>query len=479
MIEYEAVIGLEVHVELSTESKIFCACPTAFGGAPNTHVCAICSGMPGTLPALNREVLRYAIRAGLATNCEITRDGKFDRKNYFYPDLPKAYQISQLYLPVCRNGRIEIGEGKNKRTIGIHEMHIEEDAGKLVHDPEGNCTLVDYNRCGIPLIEIVSKPDFRSADEVTDYLERLKTTLQYIGVSDCKMQEGSMRADINLSVRPVGREELGTRTEMKNMASLKAISRAIEAETKRQISRISAGKPIKQQTRRWDDDKGVSFSMRSKEDAHDYKYFPEPDLLPLRVSDGMIEEIRREIPELREARRARYIKELGLPEYDADILTSSFPLVRIFERTAGICGNAKEASNWIMTDLLKLLKDEQVAPEDMHFPEDSLGKIIRMTSEGVINRSVGRRVLTELFGSDTDPITYVKDNGLAMVSDQSVIETAVDRAIRENEKAVADYLCGNPKSLQFLIGQAMRHLRGKGDPQSVQKILFEHLEKRR
>lgn len=479
MSEYEVVIGLEVHVELSTESKIFCACPTAFGGDPNTHVCEICSGMPGTLPALNREVLRYAVRAGLATHCEITRNGKFDRKNYFYPDLPKAYQISQLYLPICRNGYVLIGEGASGKRIRIHEMHMEEDAGKLVHDPQEKCTLVDYNRCGIPLIEIVTEPDFRNAEEVGDFLEKLKTTLQYIGVSDCKMQEGSMRADINLSVRPAGEEKFGTRTEMKNMASLKAITRAIEGETNRQIERIRAGKSIKQQTRRWDDDKGVSYSMRSKENAHDYKYFPEPDLLPVQISEDFIDEVSREIPELREARKERYIRDLGLPEYDADILTASFPLVRVFERTAELCGNPKEASNWIMTDLLKLMKDAQCQPEDISFSEDSLGKIIEMVTNGVISRTVGRRVLAEVFATDVDPADYIKRNALAMVSDQSVILEAITRVIEENEKAVGDYLSGNPKSAQFLIGQSMRLLRGKADPQAVQKTLFEQLEKLR
>lgn len=476
---YEIVIGLEVHVELSTESKIFCGCSTAFGSEPNTQVCSICSGMPGTLPALNREVVRFAVRAGIATNCEITRQGKFDRKNYFYPDLPKAYQISQLYLPICRNGYVEIGEGPSKKPIRIHEMHMEEDAGKLVHDPFEDCTLVDYNRCGVPLIEIVSEPDFRSAEEVIDYLERLKTTLQYIGVSDCRMEEGSMRADINLSVRPIGSDTLGTRTEMKNMASLKAITRAIESEAARQIDLLSSGKTVTQQTRRWDDAKGASYSMRSKEDAHDYKYFPEPDLLPIQVSQEFIDEIAREIPELKEARKERYIKKLGLPEYDADILTGSYPLVRIFERTAEICGNPKEASNWIMTDLLKLLKDKQCQPEDLNIPEDALGIIIAMVSKGTINRAVGKKVLGEVFKANVDPLEYIENNGLAMVSDQSVIEEAIGRVIEENAKAVEDYLAGNPKSVQFLIGQSMRLLRGKADPQAVQTILFEQLEKRR
>ncbi|MBN1775149.1 MAG: Asp-tRNA(Asn)/Glu-tRNA(Gln) amidotransferase subunit GatB, partial [Clostridiales bacterium] len=329
------------------------------------------------------------------------------------------------------------------------------------------------------LIEIVSEPDFRSAEEVVDYLERLKTTLQYIGVSDCKMQEGSMRADINLSVRPAGETKLGTRTEMKNMASIKAISRAIEAESKRQIERIEAGKTIRQQTRRWDDDKGVSYSMRSKEDAHDYKYFPEPDLLPLHVSREMIDEIAREIPELRETRKERYIRELGLPEYDADILTGSYPLVRIFERTAEICGNPKEASNWIMTDLLKLLKEAQCEPEDIDFSEDALGTIIAMVAKGTINRSVGRKVLSEVFAENVDPAGYIEKHGLAMVADRGVIEEAVARVIDENTKAVDDHLAGNPKSVQFLIGQSMKLLRGKADPNVVRTVLFELLEKRR
>lgn len=479
MSSYEMVIGLEVHVELSTKSKIFCGCSTAFGGEENSHVCEVCSGMPGTLPTLNRAVVEYAVRAGLALNCEITRYSKFDRKNYFYPDLPKAYQVSQLYLPICRNGYIDVTFEETISRIGIHEIHMEEDAGKLVHDPWDDCTLVDYNRCGVPLIEIVSEPDFRSAGEVVAYLEKLKTTLQYLGVSDCRMQEGSMRADINLSVRPVGREELGTRTEMKNMASLKSISRAIEGEYKRQKELIESGEIVKQETRKWDDNKDSSYAMRTKENAHDYKYFPEPDLIPIRIEQDFIDRIAGEIPELREAKMTRYIKDYGLPEYDAEILTGAVSLVEIFERTAQICGNPKEASNWIMTDLLKLLNDAQMQPEEMQFAPDSLGEIIVMVAESKINRATGRKVLAEVFSKNVSPKEYVEQNRLAQVSDSSVIEPVIEEMLAENEKAVSEYLSGNEKSFQFLVGQAMKALRGKADPQAVRLILSEQLDKRK
>ena len=323
MKNYETVIGLEVHVELATKTKIFCGCTTEFGGKPNTHCCPVCMGMPGTLPVLNKKVVEYAIAAGLAMDCEITRNAKFDRKNYFYPDLPKAYQISQLYLPICRNGGIEIETGAGKKRIGIHEIHMEEDAGKLIHDPWEDCTLVDYNRCGVPLIEIVSEPDMRSADEVIAYLEKLRLILKYLGVSDCKMQEGSLRADINLSVREMGVEKFGTRTEMKNMNSFKAIARAVEGERKRQIEVLSYGGRIVQETRRWDENKDTSFAMRSKEDAQDYRYFPEPDLVSLEITEEWLSEIKAREPELRDAKMARYEKEFGIPAYDAAIITGA------------------------------------------------------------------------------------------------------------------------------------------------------------
>ncbi len=471
MSQYETVIGLEVHVELSTLSKIFCGCSTAFGGEENSHVCEVCSGMPGTLPTMNKSVVEYAIKAGLALNCEITRLNKFDRKNYFYPDLAKAYQISQLYLPICRNGHVDVVvEGKTSR-IGIHEIHMEEDAGKLVHDPWDDCTLVDYNRSGVPLIEIVSEPDFRLAEEVIAYLEKLKTTLQYLGVSDCKMQEGSMRADINLSVRKVGDRVFGTRTEMKNMASLKSIVRAIEGESKRQIELIESGGTVRQETRRWDDNKDSSYAMRSKENAQDYKYFPEPDLMPIEITEEEIQRIRDCLPELREAKMARYVGELGLPEYDAEILTGSMPLVTLFEKTIELCGNAKEASNWIMTDVLKMLNDFQLQPEDMRFEKDSLGKIIRMVNDGKINRTTGKKVLQAVFEHNAEPESYVVEHGLSQVSDVSAIEPLIKAVLEENEKAVSEYRAGNAKSMQFLIGQSMKALKGKADPQAVRTIL--------
>ena len=319
--KYEVVIGLEVHTELSTKTKIFCNCTTAFGGEPNTHVCPVCAGMPGTLPVLNRAVVEYAMRTGLALNCDITRYTKFDRKNYFYPDLPKAYQISQLYLPICTWGHVEVQGREGPKEIRIKEIHMEEDAGKLIHDPFEDCTLVDYNRCGVPLLEIVSEPDLRSAEEAVEYLEKLRAVLQYVGVSDCKMQEGSLRADINLSVRPAGSQELGVRTEMKNMNSFRAIARAIESESQRQIDLLESGERVIQQTRRWDDSKGESTAMRSKEDAQDYKYFPEPDLPPISISDEEVERVRASLPELPEQKKKRYMEELGLSAYDTDMIT--------------------------------------------------------------------------------------------------------------------------------------------------------------
>ena len=479
MADYEMVIGLEVHCELSTKSKIFCGCSTKFGGAPNTHVCEICSGMPGTLPTLNKSVVEFAVKAGTALNCEITRNNKFDRKNYFYPDLPKAYQVSQLYFPICRNGRVEIKTSKGTKYIGIHEIHMEEDAGKLVHDPYTDKTMVDYNRCGVPLIEIVSEPDFRSAEEVTAYLEKLRDTLQYLGVSDCKMQEGSMRADVNLSVRPVGTTEFGTRTEMKNIASLKAIARAIEYEFERQVDTVEAGGRIIQETRRWDDTKEMTYSMRSKENAQDYKYFPEPDLMPIVISEEYLNKVREEMPELAEAKKERYISQLGLPEYDADIITGSTTLVKIFEKTADICGNPKEASNWILTDLLKIINDSGKPLDEVSFRTESLGEIIKLVSDGKINRKTGKQVLAKAVEEDIIPEEYVKANGLAQVSDAGAIEPVIKEVLGSNEKAVNEYLGGAEKNFQFLIGQSMRALKGKADPQSVRTVLQKLLDEMR
>ena len=465
------VIGLEVHCELSTESKIFCGCSTKFGGAPNTHVCEVCSGMPGTLPQLNTKVVEYAVKAGLALNCEITRKNKFDRKNYFYPDLPKAYQISQLYFPICRNGHVDIKTSAGTKSIGIHEIHMEEDAGKLVHDPVTGMTMVDFNRCGVPLLEIVSEPDFRSAEEVIAYLSKLRDTMQYLGVSDCKMQEGSMRADVNLSVRPRGQKEFGTRTEMKNIASFKAIERAIEYERERQIDLIEEGNEVVQETRRWDDEKEYTYAMRSKENAQDYKYYPDPDLMPIEISDEYLNEIKAGLPEFADQKKARYVEELGLPEYDADIITASPALVKVFETACEVTDSPKEVSNWLMTDLLKLCKDAGVAADDMKFDGKSLGVIIKMVQDGKINRKSGRKVLEEVFMNGVDPENYVKENGLAQVSDASAIEPVIKEVLDANTGPVSEYLAGKEKNFQFLVGQSMRALKGKADPQAVRTTL--------
>lgn len=474
--EWEIVMGLEVHTELSTKTKIFCGCSTQFGGAPNTHVCEICSGMPGTLPLLNKNVVEYAVRTGIATNCTITQNNKFDRKNYFYPDLPKAYQISQLYLPICRNGYIEVKDSAgNPKKIGIHEIHMEEDAGKLIHDEFEDCTRVDYNRCGVPLLEIVSEPDFRSADEVLQYLTQLRSTLQYIGVSDCKMQEGSLRADVNLSVRPKGQKEFGTRTEMKNLNSFRAIGRAIEFEAQRQIELIEDGGTVTQETRRWDDNKGYSYAMRSKEDAQDYKYFPEPDLPPIELSDEYIETVRKTLPELPEQKKARYMSEFGLPEYDTGIITGDVHFVKLFERTVEICQSPKDAANWIMGELMKLLNDTGTLSENMCFDTDSLGKLINLVKSGKINRGTAKTVFEKVFIENVDPEKYVEENNLAQVTDLSALRPVIEQVIAENEKSVSEYKAGKTQAMGYIMGQAMRALKGKAPAQEVQKILKEIL----
>ena len=475
--EWEIVMGLEVHTELATKTKIFCGCSTEFGGAPNTHVCEICSGMPGTLPLLNERVVEFAVRTGLATNCQITQKTKFDRKNYFYPDLPKAYQISQLYLPICRNGYIEVkGENGEPKKIGIHEIHMEEDAGKLIHDEFEDCTLVDYNRCGVPLLEIVSEPDFRSADEVIEYLEKLRAILQFTGVSDCKMQEGSLRADVNLSVRPKGQKEFGTRTEMKNLNSFHAIARAIAYESRRQIDLLEDGEAVVQETRRWDDNKGYSYAMRSKEDAQDYKYFPEPDLPPIEISDARIQEIRESMPELPEQKKQRYREELGLPEYDTEILTGNMAFVTLFEETVKLCDSPKDVANWIMGEVMKLLNDSGTLPEDMKLAPASLASVIQMVKSGKINRGTGKTVLEKVFTDGVDPESYVKENNLAQITDLGAIRPVLEEVIAANEKSVSEYKAGKTQAMGYIMGQAMRALKGKAPAQEVQKMLHELLD---
>ena len=473
---YEMVIGLEVHVELATKTKIFCGCTTQFGGAPNTHTCPICTGMPGTLPVANRKVIEFAVAAGLATNCEITRYNKFDRKNYFYPDLPKAYQISQLYLPICRNGHVDIVTAAGEKSVGIHEIHMEEDAGKLMHDPWLDQTMVDYNRCGVPLLEIVSEPDMRSAEEVIAYLTKLRQTLQYLGVSDCKMQEGSMRADVNLSVRPVGQKEFGTRTEMKNINSFKAIARAIAGEYRRQVELIEDGGKVQQQTRRWDDNKGASFAMRSKENAQDYRYFPEPDLPPISLSQALIDAVRARQPELAEAKAVRYQSEFGLPKYDAGILTEEKPIADLFEQAVSACGKPKEVSNWIMGETMAMMKEKSVPAENLMLSGQALGAIVSAVSAGRLNRQSAREVFAYAFDGGEDIEGYIKAHGLEIVSDDSAYEQILSDVLARCEKDVAQYRAGNQKVFGFFVGQAMKALKGKADPKKINELLRKLLE---
>ena len=472
---YETVIGLEVHVELASKTKIFCGCSTAFGGAPNSHTCPVCTGMPGSLPVLNKQVVEYAIAVGLATNCSITQYCKFDRKNYFYPDNPQNYQISQLYLPICRNGGVEIETAAGKKTVGIHEIHMEEDAGKLVHDEWEDCSIVDYNRSGVPLIEIVSEPDMRSAEEVIAYLEKLRLIIQYLGASDCKLNEGSMRADVNLSVREMGAPEFGTRTEMKNLNSFKAIARAIEGERTRQIELIEEGKKVIQETRRWDDNKEYSYAMRSKEDAQDYRYFPEPDLVPIVISDEWIAEIKARQPELRTEKLERYKKEFGLPDYDAEIITGHKKFADLFEATTEICKKPKKVSNWIMGEIIRLLKENEMDPEDIKFSPVNLAKVIELADSGAINSTVAKEVFEEVFKHDIDSDKYVEEKGLKTVNDAGELQAVVEQVIRDNSQSVEDYRNGKEKAIGFLVGQTMKAMKGKANPGMVNKILKELL----
>lgn len=472
---YETVIGLEVHVELASKTKIFCGCSTAFGGAPNSHTCPVCTGMPGSLPVLNKQVVEYAIAVGLATNCSITQYCKFDRKNYFYPDNPQNYQISQLYLPICRNGGVEIETAAGKKTVGIHEIHMEEDAGKLVHDEWEDCSIVDYNRSGVPLIEIVSEPDMRSAEEVIAYLEKLRLIIQYLGASDCKLNEGSMRADVNLSVREMGAPEFGTRTEMKNLNSFKAIARAIEGERTRQIELIEEGKKVIQETRRWDDNKEYSYAMRSKEDAQDYRYFPEPDLVPIVISDEWIAEIKARQPELRTEKLERYKKEFGLPDYDAEIITGHKKFADLFEATTEICKKPKKVSNWIMGEIIRLLKENEMDPEDIKFSPVNLAKVIELADSGAINSTVAKEVFEEVFKHDIDSDKYVEEKGLKTVNDAGELQAVVEQVIKDNPQSVEDYRNGKEKAIGFLVGQTMKAMKGKANPGMVNKILKELL----
>ncbi len=473
--QYETVIGLEVHVELATRTKIFCGCSTAFGAAPNTHTCPVCTGMPGSLPVLNRQVVEYAMAIGLATNCRITRVCKFDRKNYFYPDNPQNYQISQLYLPIARDGYVEIEAGDTKKRVRIHEMHMEEDAGKLIHDEWDDTSLVDYNRSGVPLVEIVSEPDMRSAEEVIAYLEKLRQIIQYLGASDCKLQEGSMRADVNLSVREAGSSQFGTRTEMKNLNSFKAISHAIEGERERQIELLEEGKAVIQETRRWDDNKESSYAMRSKEDAQDYRYFPEPDLVPIVISDEWIEAVKSRQPELRAEKLERYKKEFDIPRYDAEIITESKSMADLFEAATSICKKPKKVSNWLMVETMRLMKEHGMEPEDLKFSPENLAKLINLADAGVVNSSVAKEVFEKVFSEDVDPEQYVEEHGLKTVHDEGALKAVLEQVIADNPQAVSDYRGGKEKALGALVGQTMKAMKGKANPGMVNQMLREML----
>ncbi len=475
--DYEIVIGLEVHSELSTKTKIFCSCPTEFGGEPNTHCCPVCMAMPGTLPVLNEKVVEYAIKAGLATNCEIASISKNDRKNYFYPDLPKAYQISQYDMPLCEHGYVEIEVGGEKKKIGLTRIHIEEDAGKLNHDDYGRGSLVDLNRAGVPLIEIVSEPDLRSSEEVDLYLKKLKSILEYIEVSDCKMQEGSLRADVNVSVRKKGQKEFGTRTEMKNMNSFKSIVRAIDYEAERQIEVLEDGGKIDQETLRWDDVSGKTFPMRDKEDAQDYRYFPDPDLVAIKISEEMKENIRKSLPEMPESRKERYINEYKLPEYDSNILISSKYFSDLFEGATKVCNNAKAVSNWIMTDITKELNEKELEPSDIPFTADELGNLVILIDKGTISSSIAKKVLDEMFKEPRDPQKIIEEKGWVQISDEGAIKEIVLKIIEANPQSVADFKAGKDKAVGFLVGQAMKETKGKANPQMLNKMFLEELNK--
>ena len=474
--KYEVIIGLEVHAELSTKTKIYCDCTTEFWGDPNTHCCPVCSGMPGVLPVLNEKVVEYAVRAGLATDCKIARYSKQDRKNYFYPDTPKAYQISQYDLPLCESGKLNIETENGKKEIGITRIHIEDDAGKLLHDSYMGGAFLDLNRAGVPLIEIVSEPDMRSASEAVAYVEKLKEILEYIEVSDCKMQEGSLRADVNLSIRPIGQEKFGTRTETKNLNSFKAIAAAIEFEINRQIEVIESGGVIYQETRRWDDEKGIGISMRNKENAQDYRYFPEPDIAPIILDEEYIANIKNSIPELPDSRRYRYINEFGIPEYDAKIITSSKALSDFFEETLTKCTNKKAVSNWIMGDVMRIAKEREVEYSNLPLTTDQLASLINLIDNGTISGAIAKKVFEQMINEGKDPKVIVEEQGLVQIVDESAIKEVVNKILEANPKSIEDYRAGKDRALGFLVGQAMKETKGKANPKMLNDMFLEALK---
>jgi len=479
--DYEVVVGLEVHAELSTKTKIFCSCPTEFGAEPNTHTCPVCTAMPGALPVLNEKVVEYAVKAGLATNCSISQDSKNDRKNYFYPDLPKSYQISQFDKPLCNHGYIEIEDDDgNLKKVRILRIHIEEDAGKLNHNEFGGGSLVDLNRAGVPLIEIVSEPDLRSSGEADRYLKKLKSILQYIEVSDCKMQEGSLRADVNVSVHKKD-EPFGNRCEMKNMNSFKSIQRAIEYEKKRQIEVYENGGTVEQDTLRWDDVMGETSQMRNKENAQDYRYFPEPDLVAIRLSDEYIKNIEDNLPELPESRKARYMDEFKLSEKDSRLLTASKYLSNLFEDAEKICKKPKQVANWILSDISRILNEEYMEPEEIPFTGKELASLVILIENGTISSSIGKKVIEELFtlpkDEMKDPEEIIKEKGWIQISDEGAIKEVVLKILENNPQSIIDYKAGKDRALGFLVGQAMKETKGKANPQLLNKLFLEELNK--
>ena len=475
--DYEVVIGLEVHCELSTKTKIFCSCSTEFGGEPNTHCCPICMAMPGTLPVLNEKVVEYAVKAGLATNCSIEKHSKNDRKNYFYPDNPKSYQISQYDKPLCYDGYVTIETEEGEKKIRIERIHIEEDAGKLNHDEYGRGTFVDLNRAGVPLIEVVSKPDLRSAKEAESYMRKLKSIFEYIEISDCKMEQGSLRADVNVSVRKKGSEEFGTRTEMKNMNSFRNIVRAIEYEAERQIEELENGNKIMQESLRWDEISGRTFPMRDKEDADDYRYFPEPDLVAINLSDEYIENIKKSLPELPESRKKRYIEEYDLTEKAANFVTSSKYYSNLFEEAIEICKNPKIAGNLIMSDIARILNEREEEPEALKFTGKELGELITLIDKGTISSAIAKKVLEELFNEVKMPSKIIEEKEWVQISDENAIKEVVEKVLSANPQSISDYKAGKDKALGFLVGQAMKETKGKANPQLLNKLFLEELKK--
>ena len=476
--DFEMVIGLDVHCELSTKTKIFCSCQNEFGGEPNTHCCPICMAMPGTLPVLNEKVVEYAVKAGLATNCTISQNSKNDRKNYFYPDLPKAYQISQYDMPLCQNGYVTIETEEGEKKIRLLRIHIEEDAGKLNHDDYGRGTFVDLNRAGVPLIECVSEPNLRSPQEAEAYLRKLKSIFEYIGISDCKMQEGSLRADVNVSVRKKGSKEFGTRTECKNMNSFRSIIREIEYEANRQIEVLENGGVVEQATLRWDDISGRTFSMRDKEDAEDYRYFPDPDLVAIKLSDEYIENIKNALPELPEIRKKRYLEEYQLIPKAANFVTSSKYYSDMFEEAIEVCKNPKTASNLMMSEMARILNEREEEPEDISFTGKELGELVELIDKGTISSSIAKKVLEELFvNPNAKPSEIIEKNGWVQISDEGAMKEVVNKILLANPQSIADFKAGKDRALGFLVGQAMKETKGKANPQLLNKLFLEELKK--